>query len=249
MIDNRWRAAEEALVKLWSGTISRNQYADMINEIYKDVDLSLYITTYRTKTMKQPEGFYLFKCTKCEFEMTDRINLLEEIEASTHYGCGGKMKVFPRGSGLLYRHKVENQEQKLMKQYRLKRTWWDSIGNQYEPQMVERTIGVTGQPRYRVVDTNGRSDTFGTSLVENTPKLFEKVKQEEPKRWRAEKDLPYYCISTQGQVSHTTNSQTPFDDNSWLWGNHFRSRDQAIKARNLIEKTLEQFHREEGNYE
>lgn len=63
-----------------------------------------------------------------------------------------------------------------------------------------------------------------------------------PKRWRAEVGNSYFCISTSFDVIADIENYDCFDNKRYSFGNYFQTKEQAEKARELVIKTLTQFH-------
>ena len=55
--------------------------------------------------------------------------------------------------------------------------------------------------------------------------------KEKPKRFRAEIDVKYYYIEAQGYVLSETETHHMTDKESWDIGNYYKTKEEAIKAR------------------
>ena len=69
-------------------------------------------------------------------------------------------------------------------------------------------------------------------------------KRVEKIRWRANDKRAYYCISEQGDVMVTYEAGFPSDEDKWVFGNYFRTEEQAEAAAEAIKETLRKFHEE-----
>lgn len=69
-------------------------------------------------------------------------------------------------------------------------------------------------------------------------------KRVEKIRWRANDKRAYYCIRDQGDVMATCEAGFPSDEDKWVFGNYFRTREQALAAAEAIKETLRKFHEE-----
>lgn len=64
------------------------------------------------------------------------------------------------------------------------------------------------------------------------------------KWWRAKKNDSYYHITTMGDVVSDTENYSSYDKNRYKFGNYFYTKEQAVKARDLIKECLINFHEE-----
>lgn len=69
-------------------------------------------------------------------------------------------------------------------------------------------------------------------------------KRVEKIRWRANDKRAYYCIRDQGDVMPTCEAGFPSDEDKWVFGNYFRTEEQAKAAAEAIKETLRKFHEE-----
>lgn len=69
-------------------------------------------------------------------------------------------------------------------------------------------------------------------------------KRVEKIRWRANDKRAYYCISEQGYVMVNYEAGFPSDEDKWVFGNYFRTEEQAQAAAEAIKETLRKFHEE-----
>jgi len=69
-------------------------------------------------------------------------------------------------------------------------------------------------------------------------------KRVEKIRWRANDKRAYYCIREQGDVMVTYEAGFPSDEDKWVFGNYFRTEEQAEAAAEAIKETLRKFHEE-----
>ena len=90
---------------------------------------------------------------------------------------------------------------------------------------------------------------------EEKQKLFDLMKEKglrwnaaekrvEKIRWRANDKRAYYCIRDQGDVMPTCEAGFPSDEDKWVFGNYFRTEEQAKAAAEAIKETLRKFHEE-----
>lgn len=110
-----------------------------------------------------------------------------------------------------------------------------------------------------IISTSG-NERWGKSELsyateEEKQLLFDKMKEkgllwdaEEKKvekiRWRARLDEDYYYLSIGGLVMIGTEYQDNHSENVWEFGNHFRTEEQAMKAKEVVKEALRKFHEE-----
>lgn len=74
-------------------------------------------------------------------------------------------------------------------------------------------------------------------------------------RWRAviggrnKGDGEYWHVSGVGSLHLLDEDQMPkpYSDDRWEFGNYFKTKEQAERARDLIKETLLQFHKDNNN--
>lgn len=69
-------------------------------------------------------------------------------------------------------------------------------------------------------------------------------KRVEKIRWRANDKRAYYFISEQGYVMVNYEAGFPSDEDKWVFGNYFRTEEQAEVAAEAIKEVLRKFHEE-----
>lgn len=103
-------------------------------------------------------------------------------------------------------------------------------------------------------------DRWGTNTLrlateEEKQKLFDAMKaadlrwnaeekRVEKIRWRANDKRAYYCIREQGDVMVNYEAGFPSDEDKWVFGNYFRTEEQAEVAAEAIKEVLRKFHEE-----
>ena len=61
-------------------------------------------------------------------------------------------------------------------------------------------------------------------------------------RWKPQRCDRYYLILGDGEIKSFLWNDTPFDTKAWEWGNCFRLRKDAERAKEAIEQLLLGFH-------
>lgn len=87
--------------------------------------------------------------------------------------------------------------------------------------------------------------------------LFDKMKEQglrwnaeekrvEKIRWRAEEGKDYFIVSSQGKIVEYEENNNCIDEDSYEFGNYFRTEEQAKEAAKRIKEVLYKYHEEIG---
>lgn len=98
-------------------------------------------------------------------------------------------------------------------------------------------------------------NTLRLATEEEKQELFDLMKEKglrwntakkrvEEIRWRANDKRAYYFISEQGYVMVNYEAGFPSDEDKWVFGNYFRTEEQAEAAAEAIKEVLRKFHEE-----
>ena len=63
-----------------------------------------------------------------------------------------------------------------------------------------------------------------------------------PKRWRAKQNECHWFIEATGEVSKGKDNYYSDCDNCWMFGNYFRTGEEAEQAAKLVKEILLKFH-------
>lgn len=63
-----------------------------------------------------------------------------------------------------------------------------------------------------------------------------------PKQWRAKKGEVYYYINSGGDIIHILEYDVDIDNDRFMFGNYFKTENQAREAHDLVQKCLLNFH-------
>ncbi len=95
---------------------------------------------------------------------------------------------------------------------------------------------------FKIDSDEGNTECFSKELVESTPEWFEPVIE----RWRASHGETYYIFNGRLFSENVRDGRRDLDNHFFESGNYFRTKDQAIEARNRINKCLMDYHKELG---
>jgi hypothetical protein len=83
--------------------------------------------------------------------------------------------------------------------------------------------------------------------TESMADLFEKDRSTAPQRWKPALEQTWFWIGFDGAIMEDIWRDTPGDKQAWVWGNCFRTRQEADEVRCKLQEVFVNFHREQVN--
>lgn len=83
--------------------------------------------------------------------------------------------------------------------------------------------------------------------TESIADLFEKDRSAAPQRWKPEVEQTWFWIGFDGAIMEDIWRDTPGDNQAWVWGNCFGTRQEAEEVRCKLQEVFVNFHREHVN--
>ena len=80
--------------------------------------------------------------------------------------------------------------------------------------------------------------------TESVAELFEKERVAEPQRWKPGLEQTWFWIGFDGAIMEDIWRDTPGDNQAWVWGNCFGTRQEADEVRCKLQEIFVNFHRE-----
>jgi hypothetical protein len=77
--------------------------------------------------------------------------------------------------------------------------------------------------------------------------LFDNDRAAESQRWQPALEQTWFWIGFDGAIMEDIWRDTPGDQQAWVWGNCFGTRQEAEEVRCKLQEVFVNFHREQGN--
>ena len=97
---------------------------------------------------------------------------------------------------------------------------------------------VSVNEEYFVDITNLKISVYSKKVFEEIKKMIDLINEKYgiPKRWRAEEGEIYYCLYNVGLVGKNKENRDDIDNNNYMIGNYFKTKEQAQKVKEELDK-------------